>query len=132
MSVDEPRKEIRRDELLKLGGIGALAVVSALFADADTAAASEKRKRPPKKPRRIFNNNPIGLDFTSSDSLSAKGGKKAYRCLVTSSEADTHQPRDADHVYTIATPHYGGHDLDNYTENDDIEYTIYVAIWDKK
>lgn len=127
--------DIKRNELLKLGGIGALAVIAALVAETAPVQANTSKSTPKPKPKPTsdFNNNPIGLDVTL---LAAIGNKRAKIAATTQTATkvimtgDVKQTAGAKIVYTIATPTLKGH-LPNGNDHDDpdLQGTAYVAIW---
>ncbi len=125
--MDDPRNEIKRDALLKLGGAGALAAIAAVLADGGAVEAyDDKKKKPPG--RRVT--NPIGLDFTATAKVKPQTGPPPiHRVLITATEADLHKPTTADERYTLILPKLRGKGPHGNNEDDDIDVNVYVGIW---
>jgi hypothetical protein len=131
--VNDP-KQITREELLRLGGLAALATGAALAGSPAAADAADAAKPKPKtKPTHAFNNNPIGLDLTSSTDAVRHNGKvtapkpvPVHRVKVSKYEADVHS---ADVIYTVGAPTYKSHQPDGHDDDDDLGYTVWVGIW---
>ena len=127
--MDEPTIEIKRDDLLKLGGTSVLAALLAVLGGAEPAAAEVEDER---RHSHRFSGTPIGLDFTTTDPLESAGQKTSggtvIKHVIVSKTADLYGAPAIQ--YHIKHPSYDIEDQDGSgVHNKRLPYDLYFYIW---